>query len=436
LLCAPALKSYPPGTISEGDLTASHLKCYSVSSIDDPPHIVDLETQFGTESDVEVGPAALLCAAASKEVVFPISEPPTVLAPSPHYKCYEISDPDGLGITVDLETQFGIENDVIVDVARSLCAPALVSFPPGAATQGDLSAPYLKCYAIISADFPGAIVNLETLFGIETGVEIGPAQMLCVPTVMTIVGGTTTPTPAPTPTPTATATPAPTPTLAPTPTATPTPTVTLTQTPAPTLSPSPTVTPAPTVTPTPSPAPTVTPTPTPTPATTPGLSPTPTLAPTPAPLPTIAPTPTPAPTTVPTPVPIPASAGGCLGRAPTITGTDGKDVIIGTPGDDVIDARGGDDIIFGRGGNDLICAGPGTDHAYGGRGNDAIFGEDGVDFLWGDKGADTVVGGNGSDFLFGGDDDDRLEGGTGIDFCNGGKGLDTERECELGVLVP
>ncbi len=59
---------------------------------------------------------------------------------------------------------------------------------------------------------------------------------------------------------------------------------------------------------------------------------------------------------------IPASAAGrCLGRAVTITGTDGSDNLKGTPGDDVIDGRAGNDTIDGKGGVDVICGGPGND---------------------------------------------------------------------------
>src|SRR4051794_7170838 len=49
------------------------------------------------------------------------------------------------------------------------------------------------------------------------------------------------------------------------------------------------------------------------------------------------------------------------GHGVSITGTDGKDVIIGTPYDDVIDGRGGDDLICGGMGNDTIFGGDGND---------------------------------------------------------------------------
>ena len=58
---------------------------------------------------------------------------------------------------------------------------------------------------------------------------------------------------------------------------------------------------------------------------------------------------------------VPAVTGKCKGKAATIRGTRGDDVIVGTAGVDVIAARAGDDTIRGLGGNDLVCAGPGDD---------------------------------------------------------------------------
>ncbi len=188
-LCPPALKYFPPGEpVPEGDLTEPHLKCYNIVSQEDPPHIVNLETQFGVESDVEVGPAQLLCAPASKSVVFPFPEPGDPLVPSPHYKCYQIIDPVGPGVVVDLETQFGLELGIPVENAQLLCAPALKWFPPGEPVpEGDLTEPHLKCYSIFSQEDPPHIVDLETQFGLEIGIEVGVAQRLCVPVTKTVV---------------------------------------------------------------------------------------------------------------------------------------------------------------------------------------------------------------------------------------------------------
>ncbi|MFN3836832.1 MAG: calcium-binding protein [Brevundimonas sp.] len=57
---------------------------------------------------------------------------------------------------------------------------------------------------------------------------------------------------------------------------------------------------------------------------------------------------------------------------PTITGTDGNDVLNGTNDDDFIYGRGGNDTIEGGDGNDLIDAGSGVDIVFGGAGNDTL----------------------------------------------------------------
>ena len=105
----------------------------------------------------------------------------------------------------------------------------------------------------------------------------------------------------------------------------------------------------------------------------------------------------------------------CNGRAATIVGTPGRDIIFGTPGPDVIVGLGGNDTIRGLGGNDTICGGPGRDNIAGGLGHDRIFGE---------AGADEIVGGRGRDRLSGGGGPDQISGGRGVDVVRGGAGVD------------
>jgi Ca2+-binding RTX toxin-like protein len=88
--------------------------------------------------------------------------------------------------------------------------------------------------------------------------------------------------------------------------------------------------------------------------------------------------------TVTPPPPGGSGAPSCFGRAPTIAGTNGNDVLIGTSANDVIAGLGGDDVIEGGDGNDLIC---------GGDGNDTIDGGAGVDFILPGAGDDQVDGG-------------------------------------------
>jgi poly-gamma-glutamate synthesis protein (capsule biosynthesis protein) len=132
----------------------------------------------------------------------------------------------------------------------------------------------------------------------------------------------------------------------------------------------------------------------------------------------------------------PWPAVSCRGRAATILGTPGDDVLIGTAGDDVIVARDGDDEVWGGDGDDLVCTGGGDDFAAGGTGMDRLFGGDGdddlsggggADTVWGDGGDDRLWGGDGPDVLVGGAGDDDLTGGAGADYLWGGGGIDRLR---------
>ena len=89
----------------------------------------------------------------------------------------------------------------------------------------------------------------------------------------------------------------------------------------------------------------------------------------------------------------------CQGLAPTITGTDGDDVLTGTDGADVIMGLGGSDVITGGNAEDVVCGGAGDDTLSGGNGNDVLSGGFGVDTVNGDNGDDTLVGGPGEDVL-------------------------------------
>ena len=98
-----------------------------------------------------------------------------------------------------------------------------------------------------------------------------------------------------------------------------------------------------------------------------------------------------------------SDAETCHGKAATIVGTNGHDVLIGTPGDDVIVGLRGWDVLRGAGGEDTICGGRGSDHVYGGTGADWLDGQ-GDGLLFGeDQYGDYMNGGDGNDFVSGGD---------------------------------
>jgi len=177
-LCEPALKN------GEGDLTQTPYKAYMIADTHDPGVVVDLETQFGIEEDVAVGPAQFLWEPALK--TWQQGQPEGDLSQTP-YKCYAISDPAPQVAPVNLETQFGVEQGVVVGPAQLLCEPALRD------GFGDLTESPFKCYQITDQTSPGAVVDLETHFGLELGVPVGPPAFLCDPATQTItspsVGG-------------------------------------------------------------------------------------------------------------------------------------------------------------------------------------------------------------------------------------------------------
>jgi hypothetical protein len=174
-LCLPAGKNgapIPPGW--------PVLKCYTIAG-QNPHRMARLETQFGVEYGVAVGQATLLCVPAAMTIApaLPGQEPD----PDRHWECLNIVGSDPTDI-VNLQTEFGIENNVAVGQATKLCAPALKN------GEGSLGFPHLKCYNITGSAPAVPPVNLTTQFGVEPNVPVGPPSLLCVPALKQLaVGG-------------------------------------------------------------------------------------------------------------------------------------------------------------------------------------------------------------------------------------------------------
>ncbi|MCH7999275.1 MAG: Ig-like domain repeat protein [Chloroflexi bacterium] len=121
LLCVPALKQvvFPISDLPLlGPLpTVPHYECYDIDG-PAPDISVTLDNQFGVGT-VNVGPARFLCAPAIKTVIGSGLPGEGDLA-APHLKCYDILAASPAFI-VDLETQFGIETSVNVEQAKLLC---------------------------------------------------------------------------------------------------------------------------------------------------------------------------------------------------------------------------------------------------------------------------------------------------------------------------
>jgi len=184
-LCLPAGKNgapIPPGW--------PDLKCYTIAA-QDPPHVVNLETQFGVENNVNVGQATLLCIPAATTFM-PAPPAPTPPPADRHWECFNITGTAPAVPPVNLTTsEFPPENGVPVGPPTKLCAPALKN------GEGSLGVPHLKCYTITGDPPAVPPVNLTTQFGVELNVLVGPPSMLCAPAVKQVVSP---PTPAATPT--------------------------------------------------------------------------------------------------------------------------------------------------------------------------------------------------------------------------------------------
>lgn len=94
-----------------------------------------------------------------------------------------------------------------------------------------------------------------------------------------------------------------------------------------------------------------------------------------------------------------AATRTCAGRAATIVGTSGDDVLKGTSGADVIVAGDGDDTVDAGAGADIICGGPGDDTIRASKGPDRVRGQEGDDSIDPGEGDDVVDGGAGTDTL-------------------------------------
>ncbi len=132
----------------------------------------------------------------------------------------------------------------------------------------------------------------------------------------------------------------------------------------------------------------------------------------------------------------------------TLTAAPGRaDTLYGSAGNDLIQAKGGDDVLAGRAGEDRLEGGDGVDILDGGADNDLLIGGLDADLLGGGTGDDRLfadaeieladidlqtggsgrellVGGEGNDILAGAATSDALLGGAGDDVLLGGTGDD------------
>ncbi len=171
-------------------------KCYDITG-DQPPtnNLVNLVDQFGTESNVPLGPAIKLCSAVTKNPLASNQPPPPI-----DLKCYSITD-QAVNQVVNLQDQFGTETGVGVLDPFMVCVSVLKTTSGTAPPNPTPLQLDFKCYNITPPHDPGKVVNLQDQFGFEPNVRVGPSFALCSAVKKTIVGSTTNPIPPPPTTP-------------------------------------------------------------------------------------------------------------------------------------------------------------------------------------------------------------------------------------------
>ena len=176
-MCPPAVKMRQ-NLEPEGDLNLPHVECFDIDSDDDPDLLLELFTQFNptTGLEAELGPATLLCTPVLK--THDNEAPEGGLPPAPHYKCYEIQGPSP-GEAVGLLTQFGLETDVNVGDPVLFCTSAIKTH--NGEDFGLLEFGHAVCYEIEDASVDD-VVDLESQFLAEPDVTVLDPQLLCVPT--------------------------------------------------------------------------------------------------------------------------------------------------------------------------------------------------------------------------------------------------------------
>ena len=115
------------------DPAFNHLFCYGLHELPGQvftPVTVDVETQLGLEQDVMVMRPSFLCAPADKTGGGVDPLPPTAV---PHFTCYRPKRGDSRGVTVELTDQFG-SGFYTIKSRRLLCAPTVkeLGSPSGA----------------------------------------------------------------------------------------------------------------------------------------------------------------------------------------------------------------------------------------------------------------------------------------------------------------
>jgi hypothetical protein len=155
----------PSGALQRPD---EHLSWYELVDIQ-APRTVNITNQFGEETWTVKDGAFLLVPA--------IKDGQGVLELNQHWKCYDVvSQPEPPGVTVNLQDQFHLEEDVLVGPGRYLCNPVEKNEegPPVFPDE------HLACYDIVD-DPLQQVHTLEDQFGLHPDLVVENPELLCLP---------------------------------------------------------------------------------------------------------------------------------------------------------------------------------------------------------------------------------------------------------------
>lgn len=170
-LCLAALKN------GEGDLNAPNVECFAIAE-PLPDRVVNLQTQFGIQTNVPVGAPNELCVPANIAIAPEL--PSTILPVAPHYECYGVTGTSPAFPPVTLETQLGVEQSVSVGPPTHLCLPSIKN------GVGDMNVPHVECFGIAGSP-PGPVLNVISQFGPQQNVAVLSPAEVCAPAIKTIV---------------------------------------------------------------------------------------------------------------------------------------------------------------------------------------------------------------------------------------------------------
>jgi hypothetical protein len=178
-MMTPAWKILPDGSVFAPADTVTHYDWWEFPPIPFA-RSVEIDNQFGTNQQIAVSDAAFLLAPASKSLTPGTSQPPP--PGTNHYLCYNAVGA-GPGINVTLRDQFHSQGQLVASLTY-FCVPCWKQHAGAYFPIAD-PATHLALYRLEIPDFPGANVWLTDQFveSAQNAVFQAPDEYLAVPSL-------------------------------------------------------------------------------------------------------------------------------------------------------------------------------------------------------------------------------------------------------------